>query len=109
MLDERVMMSDDAAKEWDGREIDFVFVDGWHSYDAVVSDARNFASLLTPNGVVCFDDYGSYEDVRSQRCATRAQSSSLQFYGVIRRKAWAGRRPAPPPSLARALRSHDDR
>ena len=44
ILDERVMLSDDAAKEWGDRPIDFVFVDGWHSYDAVVSDARNFAS-----------------------------------------------------------------
>ena len=103
LLDERVMMSDDAAKEWDGRKIDFVFVDGWHSYDAVISDARNFASLLTPKGVVCFDDYGSYEDVRAavrDACA----ELGLNLYGVIRRKAWAGPAPDAPPSLARALR-----
>jgi hypothetical protein len=28
----------------------------------------------------------------------------LNFYGVIRRKAWAGPAPDAPPSLARALR-----
>jgi predicted O-methyltransferase YrrM len=103
LLDERVMLSDDAAKGWDGRAIDFLFVDGWHSYDAVVNDARNFASLLGPNGVVCFDDYGSYEDVRAAvRDACR--ELGLHLYGVIRRKAWAGRRPEAPPSLHRALR-----
>ena len=103
VLEERVMPSDDAAKDWDGRPVDLVFVDGWHSYDAVLSDARNFASLLTPKGVVCFDDYGTYEDVR--RAVRDACSElGLHLYGVIRRKAWAGRRPEPPLPLARALR-----
>ncbi len=103
LLEERIMTSDDAAKEWDGRPIDFVFVDGWHSYDAVVSDTRNFASLLTSNGVVCFDDYGTYEDVRA---AVRDACSELglHVYGVIKRKAWAGRKAEAPPALARALR-----
>ena len=103
LLEERVMTSDDAAKEWDGRGIDFLFVDGWHSYEAVVSDARNFGSLLTPKGVVCFDDYGSYEDVR-RAVRDACAELGLHFYGVIRRKAWAGRTPEPPASLARALR-----
>jgi predicted O-methyltransferase YrrM len=103
LLDERVMLSDDAAKEWDGRPIDFLFVDGWHSYDAVMSDARNFASLLTPKGVVCFDDFGSYDDVRSA-VRDAAAELGLHLYGVIRRKAWAGPAPDAPPSLARALR-----
>jgi predicted O-methyltransferase YrrM len=103
ILEERIMMSDDAAKEWDGREIDFVFVDGWHSYDAVLSDTRNFASLLTERGVVCFDDYGTYEDVRAAVRDSCAELG-LHLYGVIKRKAWAGRTEAPPAPIARALR-----
>jgi predicted O-methyltransferase YrrM len=103
ILEEQVMLSDDAAKKWDGRPIDFLFVDGWHSYDAVVSDARNFASRLAPGGVVCFDDYGSYEDVRAG-VRDACTELGLNFYGVIRRKGWAGRSTQPPPSLARALR-----
>jgi len=58
------MTSDQLATRWGGDRIRVLFVDGWHSYEAVASDLRNWVPLLTPDGVVLIDDYRNYDDVR---------------------------------------------
>jgi len=58
------MTSDALAAQWSAGAVRVLFVDGWHSYDAVSSDLRNWAPLLTPDGVVLIDDYANYPDVR---------------------------------------------
>lgn len=58
------MTSDELSKHWSGERIRVLFVDGWHSYEAVTSDIRNWVPLLTPQGVVVIDDYRNYDDVR---------------------------------------------
>ncbi|MDQ2911184.1 MAG: class I SAM-dependent methyltransferase [Actinomycetota bacterium] len=57
--------SDELAREWNGIPIRLLFVDGWHSYDAVTSDLRNWVPLLTGQGAVLIDDYYNYPDVRA--------------------------------------------
>lgn len=40
----------------------FIFIDGLHSYDAVVIDFTRYRTLLSAHGVICVDDWtGPYE------------------------------------------------
>jgi predicted O-methyltransferase YrrM len=55
--------SDDLFDRWDGTPLRFLFVGGWHSYDAVASDLRNWVPLLSPGGAVLVDDYDNYAEV----------------------------------------------
>ena len=55
--------SDELFSRWDAGPIRLLFVDGWHSYDAVSSDLRNWVPLLTPAGAVLVDDYYNYAEV----------------------------------------------
>jgi predicted O-methyltransferase YrrM len=59
------MTSDELAQQWPGHRIRLLFVDGWHSYDAVASDLRNFVPLLTEEAVVVVDDYANYDEVKA--------------------------------------------
>jgi predicted O-methyltransferase YrrM len=102
MVDVRVGTSDSVAVDWTD-PIDLLFVDGWHSYEAVRSDIRNWTRHLTADGLVCFDDFGHYSDVR-QAVLDGCAEEGLTVYGSILAHAWAGRRPRPPSGLVRALR-----
>lgn len=53
--------SDEAAAEWK-RAIDFLYIDGDHSYDAVVRDVRNFVPSVREGGVFAFHDYKPGKD-----------------------------------------------
>ena len=47
-------------------QIDLVFVDGGHDYEVARSDTRNALEMLSPGGVVIWDEfanYGDYHDV----------------------------------------------
>lgn len=102
LVDIRVATSDEAAVGW-SQDIDLIFVDGWHSYEAVRGDIRNYAPHLTANGLVCFDDYGTYGEVHravQDGCA----ETGLTVYGSVLAQAWAGRTPEPPRALVRGLR-----
>jgi predicted O-methyltransferase YrrM len=41
-----------------GEKFDFIYVDGNHTFDAVMCDAIYSHQLLTPGGIIIFDDYG---------------------------------------------------
>ena len=58
------MTSDELSSRWSAGRIRVLFVDGWHSYDAVASDLRNWVPRLAPGGVIVVDDYLNYDDVR---------------------------------------------
>jgi predicted O-methyltransferase YrrM len=59
------MRSNELAERWSGEPIRVLFVDGWHSYDAVTDDIRHWAPLVTPSGVVVVDDYYNYDEVHA--------------------------------------------
>lgn len=59
------MTSDELAERWGDRPIRLLFVDGWHGYDAVTADLRDFVPHLTTDGAVVVDDYLNYDDVRA--------------------------------------------
>lgn len=59
------MTSNELAGLWESQKIRLLFIDGWHSYDAVTDDIRNWVPLLTPTGVVAIDDYYNYAEVQA--------------------------------------------
>src|SRR3954465_3438814 len=62
LVDARVAESLDAASTWT-HPIDLLYVDGWHSYEAVAADGEAWLPHLSPRAVVVFDDYLAYEEV----------------------------------------------
>jgi len=53
------LLSTDAAEIFDDNSIDFIFIDGDHSYDAVRSDLIAWVPKLTTNGIIAGHDYRS--------------------------------------------------
>ncbi|MDP2289453.1 MAG: class I SAM-dependent methyltransferase [Actinomycetota bacterium] len=51
------MMSVSAAAQYSGPPIGFLFVDGWHSADAVEEDIRNWQPYFADEITVIFDDW----------------------------------------------------
>lgn len=49
--------SDVAAKEWNGRKICMLMIDGDHTYEWVNHDFYAFKDHLVDNAIVCFHDY----------------------------------------------------
>jgi len=49
--------SDQAAKEWDGRKIGMLFIDGDHSYEWCKHDFEAFEPYFIPGALVVFHDY----------------------------------------------------
>ncbi|AII27263.1 O-methyltransferase [Mycobacterium phage Taquito] len=49
--------SADAAHDYDGPTIGLLYVDGEHTYDAVLTDFHAWRPYLAPEAVVAFDDY----------------------------------------------------
>jgi MMP 1-O-methyltransferase len=52
-----VATSEDAFKTWSPSPIRILFVDGWHTYDAVKFDATEWGKHVVPNGYIAFHDY----------------------------------------------------
>jgi predicted O-methyltransferase YrrM len=49
--------SDDAVKELVGKEFDFVYIDGLHTYEGVKTDITNYLPLVKKGGVIGGHDY----------------------------------------------------
>lgn len=60
-----------AVKRFDGNSLDFVYIDGDHSYEAVTEDITEWIKKVKPGGIIAGDDY-----IRSNR--------DKRFYDVIR-------------------------
>lgn len=52
------MTTDQAATIVDDGELDFVFIDAGHSYEAVVSDIKHWAPKVRTGGLIMGHDYG---------------------------------------------------
>jgi predicted O-methyltransferase YrrM len=102
VIEERVAKSEEVARS-SAEPIDLLYIDGWHSYSAVCADAKGFARWLSPAGLVCFDDYSGYEEVR-RAVVDSCEYLGLTLYGTVFGQAWAGVSGRPPAPLARAAR-----
>lgn len=92
-----------AGKDWT-EDIDVLYVDGWHSYEAVIEDGRTWLPHLAPNGVAVFDDFVAYPEVS---CAVYdlVSPNRLHLWGNVFGQAMLGRSPTPPPGVRRAVRA----
>lgn len=52
-----VKTSEEAAMEWRGFSIRLLWIDGWHTYEAVKKDFYGWAPHVIKGGVIIFDDY----------------------------------------------------
>lgn len=52
-------------ENYDDNSIDFIFIDGDHEYDGVMSDIKNWFPKLKKNGIIAGHDYYPYETVQS--------------------------------------------
>ena len=99
-----VATSREAARDWSD-PIDFLFIDGWHSYEAVIDDGHHWLPHLTDRGIVVFDDATTNADV-SRAINDLVASGSIHLYGDAFGQAFAGRRPDVPKSVQSLLRSY---
>ena len=51
--------SRDAAKTFEAGSLDWVYIDGIHTFDGVWADLTNYASLLNPGGFIAGHDYNN--------------------------------------------------
>lgn len=102
-VDARRATSLEAADGW-SEPIDLLYVDGWHSYDAVLDDGRAWLPHLSDGGIVFFDDYATYDEV-SSAVGQLAAEGCFHLWGTIFRQAVGGRQPAPPKAVKRAIRA----
>ncbi len=54
---------DEIARILDGRKIDFLFIDGDHSYEGVRSDFELYGPLVRPGGLIAFHDIQDNPDI----------------------------------------------
>lgn len=51
------MPSEEAAAKWTSGNIDFLIVDGDHTFNGIVTDIQCWLPKLSSNGIIVFDDY----------------------------------------------------
>jgi hypothetical protein len=102
-VDARCCTSLEAAEGW-SEPIDLLYVDGWHSYDAVLDDGRAWLAHLADRGVVLFDDYVTYDEVGSA-VGQLAAEGRFHLWGTIFGQAVGGRQPTAPGPVKRAIRA----
>jgi Methyltransferase domain len=77
------LLADSASANlgWLRGKVDFVFVDGDHAYEYVKSDSENAFSMLSPNGVVLWHDYGRrWKDVARCLAEIAAQKKKRLYH-----------------------------
>jgi len=70
--------------EWDGPQVDLLFVDGCHTYDCVKKDIAAWLPRMKPDGVVCFHDYGTDDSMwlYVKRAVDEDMAGQEQIYQV---------------------------
>jgi predicted O-methyltransferase YrrM len=58
-----VSLTDEAAKYFNDEEIDVIFLDAGHSYEAVKKDIEAWLPKMKPNGIMAGHDYTAWEGV----------------------------------------------
>ena len=52
------MLSDEWFEKYSDVELDWIYVDGDHSYEGCLSDLENSLKAVKPGGLILGDDYG---------------------------------------------------
>lgn len=81
-----------AARKINNYSLDFVFIDGDHSYDAVLSDCTNYYNKVRSGGLIAGDDYGIDEVGQAVREFFQQKKLVINVYGEQQR-FWAVEKP----------------
>lgn len=54
----------EASKSFAGSQLSMVFLDGWHSYEAVTEDIEHWLPKIKPKGILAGHDYVCYPSVK---------------------------------------------
>ena len=54
--------SEDVVKQWVERNINLLFIDGWHEYPAVFHDITEWGKFVMPGGIIVAHDYIKLRD-----------------------------------------------
>lgn len=77
------MTSDDAVKLYEDGSIDFIMIDGDHSYDGVYKDVKNFLPKMRSGGLMTGDDAFVPEILKAARDAAvglNVETNGLHFF-----------------------------
>ena len=97
VVDVYVATSSEVARTWT-EPFQLLFVDGWHGYEAVLADGREWMPNLVPEGVAVFDDALQYEGVH-RAVVDLDREGTIRLWGYGFGQAFAGRRDHPPESV----------
>ncbi len=75
------LWGDSAQFDWDHlAPLDFILIDGCHTYKYAVADTRNALRVIRPGGTIVWHDYGMLEDVSRavDECSRRISVRAIQ-------------------------------
>ena len=78
--------SHEVLKDWNFGAIDVAFVDGEHTYNAVVRDLALLEQLMTPRGIIILDDYHTGVTMGSFR--SRPLNGAVRLVGLAAAHVW---------------------
>lgn len=79
--------SDDAVSDFEDESVDFIFIDGLHTYEQVLKDCKNYYPKLKSGGLFCGHDYTAINGVQRavNEFATSLGRTSIE---VMRQDVW---------------------
>src|SRR5436305_12826759 len=102
LVEAHVAGSLEVAADWHD-PVDLLYVDGWHSYDAVIADGEAWLPHLAPWGVAVFDGYVEYDEGR-EAVHHLAGVGLYQLWGSAFGQAVGGMAAPPTSAIRRSLR-----
>ncbi|HVH17789.1 MAG TPA: class I SAM-dependent methyltransferase [Myxococcota bacterium] len=75
-------------------QIDLVFVDGGHDYEVARSDTRNALEMLSPGGVIVWDEFANYGDYHDVTRAVLDELSADEVVQIANSELAVYRKPA---------------
>lgn len=73
--------SDDAIYDFDDESLDFIFIDGLHTYDQVKKDIQNYYPKLKIGGFIFGHDYAAWGTATGQNTIDLAVNEMASLYG----------------------------
>ncbi len=93
-VDQRVVpierMSIDARAAWGDKAIDFLWIDGDHTYEGIDADLRAWVGLVRPGGLIAAHDHrDQFPGVARAWAGFIARDARVARHGLVRSIAWA--------------------
>lgn len=84
--------SDDAVSDFEDESMDFIFIDGLHTYEQVLKDCKNYYPKLKKGGLFCGHDFTTIAGV-NRAVSEFSVSIGLENIGVMKQDVWYWTKP----------------